>query len=127
MSGANPRHRARQVVGPWAQQAACRGTDPNLFLPVKTAPRTVTDKAKAVCAGCAVRDACLEHAVAEDEPGIWGGTTHKERRRIAVGLDPATRTGTCTRCGCTWTLTSTSGRIAKVCPDCRYGDRKGAA
>jgi len=41
------------------------------------------DACKAVCARCAVRDACLDHAVENwiDE-GVWGGTSPRERRRI---------------------------------------------
>ena len=41
------------------------------------------EQAKAICAQCAVRQACLEHALASRErDGIWGGATEKERRRI---------------------------------------------
>jgi WhiB family transcriptional regulator, redox-sensing transcriptional regulator len=41
------------------------------------------EEAKAVCAGCHVRVACLEHALAQREKqGIWGGATERERRRI---------------------------------------------
>ena len=36
-----------------------------------------------VCAGCDVRIACLEHALASREKqGVWGGATERERRRI---------------------------------------------
>lgn len=34
---------------------------------------------KKMCAGCPVRNECLAHALEYDEPGIWGGTTKKER------------------------------------------------
>jgi WhiB family redox-sensing transcriptional regulator len=41
------------------------------------------DQAKSVCSGCAVRQACLEHALgARERDGVWGGATEKERRRI---------------------------------------------
>ena len=40
-------------------------------------------EAKAVCAGCDVRVACLEHALqAREKSGIWGGATERERRRM---------------------------------------------
>ena len=64
----------------WRQQAACRGLDPETFYPVSDEDAEV---AKAVCAGCAVRQTCLEHALGSRErDGVWGGATEKERRRI---------------------------------------------
>ena len=41
------------------------------------------DGAKAVCATCVVREACLEFALTNREhDGVWGGATERERRRI---------------------------------------------
>jgi WhiB family redox-sensing transcriptional regulator len=41
------------------------------------------EEAKAVCASCTVRQACLEYALAARErEGVWGGLTERERRRI---------------------------------------------
>jgi WhiB family redox-sensing transcriptional regulator len=40
-------------------------------------------EAKSICAECAVRLSCLEHALAvRERDGGWGGLTEKERRRI---------------------------------------------
>jgi WhiB family redox-sensing transcriptional regulator len=64
----------------WRQHAACRGLDPEIFYP---ATDEEADVAKAVCEVCAIRQACLEHALGSRErDGIWGGATEKERRRI---------------------------------------------
>jgi WhiB family transcriptional regulator, redox-sensing transcriptional regulator len=64
----------------WRQHAACRGLDPDIFYP---ATDEEADVAKAVCAVCAIRQACLEHALGSRErDGVWGGATEKERRRI---------------------------------------------
>jgi WhiB family redox-sensing transcriptional regulator len=64
----------------WRQHAACRGLDPEIFYP---ATDEEADVAKAICAVCAIRQACLEHALGSRErDGIWGGATEKERRRI---------------------------------------------
>jgi len=59
---------------------ACRGSDPDLFFPDRGES---LEAAKALCAGCAVRDECLEHALRNGERfGVWGGTSERERRRI---------------------------------------------
>ena len=64
----------------WRQSAACRGVDPEIFYPASEEEAVV---AKAVCASCAVREACLEFALASREPdGVWGGATEKDRRRM---------------------------------------------
>ena len=70
------------IATTWRKQAACRGLDVEAFYPV-TEDDADAAEAKAVCAVCPVRQACLEHALAHRErEGIWGGTTERERRRI---------------------------------------------
>jgi WhiB family redox-sensing transcriptional regulator len=39
-------------------------------------------RAKAICKDCPVKLECLQHALDNDEAGIWGGTTEKERRSL---------------------------------------------
>jgi WhiB family redox-sensing transcriptional regulator len=75
----------------WYDQAACRDLDPDQFdYDPDTDPPAKAEAAKAVCAGCAVRDACLSFALerpaAEDTTGVFGGLTPAERlaRRTAV-------------------------------------------
>jgi WhiB family transcriptional regulator, redox-sensing transcriptional regulator len=64
----------------WRQSAACRGVDPEIFYPASDEEAAV---AKAVCASCPVRQACLEFALASRErDGVWGGATEKDRRRL---------------------------------------------
>lgn len=69
--------------GAWfdAPGAACRGLDPELFFPERDDHARIAD-AKAVCAGCVERDACLAFAVEHHQPGVWGGTTVGERNRL---------------------------------------------
>lgn len=70
---------------PWARDAACAGTDPDRWFPGKGAN---LKPAKAVCAGCPVRQECLEYALAWNiADGIWGGLSARERR----GLGPRRR------------------------------------
>ena len=64
----------------WHQHAACRGLDPLTFYPANDEE---AESAKAVCAQCPVREACLEHALTvREKDGVWGGCTERERRRI---------------------------------------------
>ncbi|MEV5873045.1 WhiB family transcriptional regulator [Streptomyces sp. NPDC052101] len=66
-------------------QAPCRGLDPELFFPVGEgfAAAQQVRRAKAVCAGCPVRRACLREALRlGDTEGIWAGLTAAERREL---------------------------------------------
>ena len=79
----------------WQLDAACRGMDPDWFHPGQGEPQ---GEAMTVCAGCAVRRHCLDHALTRPERlGIWGGTSAVERRRILArrrhGATPAATTG----------------------------------
>lgn len=65
---------------PWAAFASCRGADPDLFFPGSEGD---PNDALKICAGCPVRDACLEWALeTRIRYGIWGGETERERRRL---------------------------------------------
>lgn len=69
----------------WRAYAACRHADPGLFFPVGTdlAAHVQVSRAKLVCAGCPVRSACLDWALANGrETGVWGGTAAGERRAL---------------------------------------------
>jgi WhiB family redox-sensing transcriptional regulator len=64
----------------WRLQARCRGVDPDVFFPVSDDD---AEPAKAICAYCPVRQACLEWALGTREKnGVWGGLTERERRRV---------------------------------------------
>lgn len=65
--------------------AACRGMDQAIFYPERGQDAR---EAKAVCAGCPERAACLEWAISHGEQhGIWGGLSFRQRltlRRVAA-------------------------------------------
>ena len=70
---------------PWSAWAGCQGHDPEEWMDDR--PGHPTAAAKAVCAACPVRAACLAHALAYDEPwGMWGGLTTRERVAHRLGL-----------------------------------------
>ena len=64
----------------WRQQAACHGTDLDLFYPERGQS---AGPARQVCATCPVRQPCLEYALSNRiTSGIWGGQTERERRPL---------------------------------------------
>lgn len=69
----------------WRMRAACHGADPDTFFPAAKAG-AVRDRqvaaAKAICAGCPVREACLSWALTHLSDGIAGGMTEYERRTV---------------------------------------------
>jgi WhiB family redox-sensing transcriptional regulator len=70
------------------ERAACVGRDPELFYPVGAGPQVGEQiaAAKAVCAGCPVRELCLGDAMASEDPasrwGVTGGLSATERTRL---------------------------------------------
>ena len=80
----------------WTTDAACRGMDPNRFVPLPGATHIVRE-AIAVCRTCTVIEACAAHAKRHRiNDGIWGGVllgypsrsgidTRRINRRLAAG------------------------------------------
>ena len=65
----------------WMRSAACADADPEIFFP-KTSRQPATE-ATQICSGCPVKARCLEYSlVNEEEFGVWGGLTEKERRQL---------------------------------------------
>lgn len=73
----------------WWSQANCAGTDPDLFYPQtqydggssRRAAALYRDAAE-VCAGCEVKDVCLEWGMEDLHYGMYGGLTPNERKRL---------------------------------------------
>ncbi len=64
----------------WREDALCRGMPVTVFHPVTSDGER---HAKTVCAGCPVRDACLQHALTAGEPdGVWGGLSAQQRKEL---------------------------------------------
>lgn len=66
----------------WVDEALCTEVDiGDLFFVEKGGS---TRPAKRICAGCPVREECLDYALEHDEAfGVWGGLSARERRDIA--------------------------------------------
>lgn len=64
----------------WHKDAPCAQSDPDAWFPEKGGS---TADAKRICAGCDVREQCLQWALDNEERfGVWGGHSERERRRI---------------------------------------------
>lgn len=62
----------------WQFRGACQDVDPELFFPHPTETERIAE-AKAVCADCPVRSACLEFALSNNiQFGIFAGRTEGE-------------------------------------------------
>lgn len=69
----------------WWPVAACTSRDPDLFFPVSASGPALEQvrRAKAVCAGCQVRQECLDFALrTRTKEGVWGGTSAEERELL---------------------------------------------
>ena len=72
----------------WQVKAACRGPQAAIFFPPthferKDEKEVREARAKAICATCPVKKACLEYAIRIREPhGIWGGLNELERKQV---------------------------------------------
>lgn len=79
------------LAQPWRARAACRLLPDDqtfIFWPGKGDHRTFA-AAKAVCLTCPVAQDCLDWALTNDEHGVWGGTSSKQRRAMRNGRAPA--------------------------------------
>jgi WhiB family transcriptional regulator, redox-sensing transcriptional regulator len=79
---------------PWEQEAACKGSDIELWFGTERPPlhdkrairsKQQTREAKAICARCPVLDECRQWAMESGIPfGLVGMMTEPERKRLSV-------------------------------------------
>ena len=102
----------------WWHHAACRGSDPEVFHPVR-GDTDGTKAALAICAACPVKDDCLTYAMKHREmQGVWGGLSANQRKKLASSW---VRVMQCQRCGTD--VSCVSGRPRKYCESCRGNAR----
>jgi WhiB family redox-sensing transcriptional regulator len=82
---------------PWADDGACKGKDPAMWFPLggnTWEERKIIREAIKICETCPVQQECLDHSLAWEQQGIWGGKTQRERdairrqRNIALSMIP---------------------------------------
>jgi WhiB family redox-sensing transcriptional regulator len=65
----------------WMAKGLCRTEPPSVFFP---SDGVGVEVARRICADCPVKASCLEYALRNGiDHGVWGGTSERERRRIA--------------------------------------------
>jgi WhiB family redox-sensing transcriptional regulator len=66
----------------WRDAAACaKASDVDFFAPPENLAES--NRARALCASCPVRDECLAFAIDSNQTeGIWGGMTPQERSKL---------------------------------------------
>jgi WhiB family redox-sensing transcriptional regulator len=65
----------------WMSRGKCKDEPPDTFFP---SDGVGVEIARRICADCPVKSPCLEYAMANHiDHGVWGGTSERERRRIA--------------------------------------------
>lgn len=75
-----PRPTFAFIDQPWADQALCAETDPELFFPENGGSNRV---AKETCTKCFVQAECLDYALTTNERfGVWGGLSERERHAL---------------------------------------------
>ena len=71
----------------WMRDAACHGTDPDLWFGTAgesgQAVQRREARTRAICGDCPSRTPCLEFALSQPElHGFWGGVTEEGRRHM---------------------------------------------
>ena len=60
----------------WMKQGECRGSGISFFLP------ELYEVQMSMCGVCPVQKECLDFAIRNNEYGVWGGKTEKEREAL---------------------------------------------
>lgn len=72
----------------WRDTAACRGMSVDIFFPERGQNGKVAD-AKKICERCPVAPECLAEALVDPmNSGIWGATSHMQRRATRSANNP---------------------------------------
>lgn len=67
----------------WRKKGACRGQNPNQYIPEKRNTKDTKHYNKTLCDSCEVKADCLDFALANRaKKGLWGGTVPKERDKM---------------------------------------------
>ena len=65
----------------WMEKANCATHKKDIFFPERGESHKIL-VAQKLCAACEVKSECLQFGLDNNETGIWGGTTGRERRLL---------------------------------------------
>ena len=63
----------------WKENGQCKTKDSRIFF---SEIQAQIKEALSACMGCTVKDECRDYAITNQEHGVWGGTTERQRRAI---------------------------------------------
>lgn len=68
----------------WRLRAACRGAPHEFFIPIEGQNEEIYPPTQALqyCNVCPVQSECLTEALAQNEVGVWGGTSTFQRKKM---------------------------------------------
>jgi WhiB family redox-sensing transcriptional regulator len=74
----------------WLEYANCKNADTRVFFILREDKdqRQRRAAAYAICQACSVQRECLEYAIVNNEVGIWGGTSERDRRLMRRHWNP---------------------------------------
>lgn len=72
----------------WTDTPACAGTDTEMwFVEDNKRDYSEVNLLKRICAGCPVKQQCLEYALHNSVQGFWAGTVPRHRNRLRKKLN----------------------------------------
>ena len=67
------------IPSEWKEEGKCKSIDSRLFF---SEIQSQIREALNACMNCCVKDQCRDYAITNQEHGVWGGTTERQRRAI---------------------------------------------
>lgn len=72
--------RRTETDADWMSDGSCKDASPDVFFP---SDGVGVLAAQRICAGCQVKQRCLEYALANHiAHGVWGGASERQRTRL---------------------------------------------
>jgi WhiB family redox-sensing transcriptional regulator len=69
------------LTSQWMEEGICNYENRKLFYSLLIREQREAVK---ICQQCPIIDKCREYAIKNNEIGVWGGTTEKQRRKLGI-------------------------------------------
>lgn len=77
--GGNMKPYVDNLTSQWMEEGICNYENRGLFYSLYIGEQREAVK---ICQKCPIIDKCREYAITNNEIGVWGGTTEKQRRKL---------------------------------------------